>query len=226
MAAIQLYKPGQGYWVRAMTAALIGVLTLTVAAWLASQSKLVHARLPVTEYLVSVRGVSGSPVMGGEAELLQQGVTTRTSLVRGTVIGYEPAQNLLRLRVSEVLDRRVPATSANRVVGAEGGFSASMNPGGVTGQRAVSQQVLMASVAIVVILGGALVAYYFTGVKRASCEFLIATDMEMRKVNWSTRKDVTASTWVVIGWAMFIAGTLFVFDFFLRGGFKLIGVIQ
>ena len=55
---------------------------------------------------------------------------------------------------------------------------------------------------------------------------LIATDMEMKKVNWSTRKDIIASTYVVIGAAFLIAALIFGVDIFLKELFERIGVLK
>jgi preprotein translocase SecE subunit len=78
---------------------------------------------------------------------------------------------------------------------------------------------------MIVIVIGALLALWLTGMNPKSVEFLIATDMEMKKVNWSTRRDVIASTWVVIGAAFLISALLFVFDLVLQKFFQLIGVL-
>ena len=75
------------------------------------------------------------------------------------------------------------------------------------------------------LLGGALI-YWFIGRKPKSVEFLIATEGEMRKVNWSTRKEVMGSTWVVIGVSIIIALILLVADLLLSQFFKAIGVLK
>jgi preprotein translocase subunit SecE len=70
------------------------------------------------------------------------------------------------------------------------------------------------------------VIYYFVGVKPRSVDFLVATDGEMKKVNWSTRKDVIASTWVVIAASIVLAAGLFVVDILFSEFFRLIGVLD
>jgi preprotein translocase SecE subunit len=75
-------------------------------------------------------------------------------------------------------------------------------------------------------IAGALLTWWLVGVRHPTVEFLIATDGEMKKVNWSTRKDVTASTWVVVMWSVLLAGGLFGIDFLFSQFFKLIGVLQ
>jgi len=75
------------------------------------------------------------------------------------------------------------------------------------------------------LLGGLLI-YWYIGRKHKTVEFLVATEGEMRKVNWSTRKEVVGSTWVVIGVSVIIALVLLVSDILLSQFFKAIGVLK
>jgi preprotein translocase SecE subunit len=81
-------------------------------------------------------------------------------------------------------------------------------------------------VAALVILLGAVLVYRIVGQQPKQVDFLIATDSEARKVNWSTRKEVIGSTWVVIGAMFLIAATLFVIDLAFQGAFTAIGVLE
>jgi preprotein translocase SecE subunit len=78
----------------------------------------------------------------------------------------------------------------------------------------------------VTLLAGAVLLYWIVGLNRKSCDFLIATDNEMKKVNWSTRKQVIGSTWVVIGASFLLAALLFVVDLGFSRFFKLIQVLE
>lgn len=66
---------------------------------------------------------------------------------------------------------------------------------------------LYVSTAAALIVGGLLTAimYYLVFVKPKSVDFLIATESEMKKVNWSTRREVIGSTTAVIVTALVIA---------------------
>lgn len=57
-------------------------------------------------------------------------------------------------------------------------------------------------------------------------DFLIATDSEMKKVNWTTKAELIGSTKVVIIFMLFIAFLLFAFDTFFGYVFYLIKVLQ
>lgn len=62
--------------------------------------------------------------------------------------------------------------------------------------------------------------------KPTNAEFLIATDDEMKKVNWSTRAELIGATRVVIFFMFFVAAYLFVVDFVFQLFFILIGVVD
>jgi preprotein translocase SecE subunit len=57
-------------------------------------------------------------------------------------------------------------------------------------------------------------------------DFFIATESEMKKVNWTSRKDLIGSTKVVIFFMLLIAAVLFVFDLAFGFFFFKIGVLK
>jgi preprotein translocase SecE subunit len=65
---------------------------------------------------------------------------------------------------------------------------------------------LAAAVALGVLL------YWVVGVNRRSCDFMIATEGEMKKVSWSNRRELIGSTKVVIVFSILIAALLFIVD--------------
>ncbi len=62
--------------------------------------------------------------------------------------------------------------------------------------------------------------------KPSNVDFLIATDSEMKKVNWTSRKDLIGSTKVVIVFMFLIALILFLVDIIFSYFFYLIGVLK
>lgn len=80
--------------------------------------------------------------------------------------------------------------------------------------------------ALLVVLIAAFFIYWLIYLKPKTSEFLIATEGEMRKVNWSTRKEIIGSTWVVIAISAIIAIILLVTDISFSMLFKLIGVLE
>ncbi len=90
------------------------------------------------------------------------------------------------------------------------------------GQREWMAAAITAAVCAVV----ALATWYFVGVHRGSVDFMIATESEMKKVTWSSRKEVWGATKVVIGMVIFMAVGLFVVDIGFTWFFTRIGVLR
>jgi preprotein translocase subunit SecE len=70
-----------------------------------------------------------------------------------------------------------------------------------------------------------LAAFYAMN-KTSHVDFLIATDSEMKKVNWTTRAELIGSTKVVILFMFIIAAYLFVMDVFFGYFFWFLGVLK
>lgn len=66
---------------------------------------------------------------------------------------------------------------------------------------------------------------YWVSNKPSNVDFLIATDSEMKKVNWTTKGELLGSTRVVILFLFFIAVFLFLIDLVFSEFFQLIGVL-
>jgi preprotein translocase subunit SecE len=79
--------------------------------------------------------------------------------------------------------------------------------------------------ALVFMAAWSLWAWWFTN-KPSTSEFLIATDSEMKKVNWTSRAELIGSTKIVIGFVFFVAIFLFSCDLLFGGFFHLIGVLK
>jgi preprotein translocase subunit SecE len=80
-------------------------------------------------------------------------------------------------------------------------------------------------VVVVFALAYAAITYHYMN-KPTSVDFLIATDSEMKKVNWTTKKELMGSTKVVIGFMFVIAVLLFFYDLFFQMLFYLLGVLK
>lgn len=70
-----------------------------------------------------------------------------------------------------------------------------------------------------------LVIFWITN-KPRNVDFLIATDSEMKKVNWTSRKELIGSTKVVIIFMVLVASILFIIDIVFGYFFKLIKVLE
>lgn len=94
-------------------------------------------------------------------------------------------------------------------------------------EPAVREKWLVVWHGVVIGLGVALGAVAWRLInKPAHAEFLIATDTEMKKVNWTSRKELWGSTKVVITFMFMIATLLFVMDLVFHWFFWLIKVLK
>ena len=81
-------------------------------------------------------------------------------------------------------------------------------------------------VAVATILGFGLVGYWALALNRRVCDFLIATEGEMKKVNWTSRREIIGSTKVVIFVLLAMGALLFVVDIFFMVFFNWIGILK
>lgn len=98
-------------------------------------------------------------------------------------------------------------------------------PADAQGPTAASNAVaskVMVGVCIAVAGGLAWLCWYLMN-KPSNVDFLIATDSEMKKVNWTSRKELIGSTKVVIFFMFLIAIVLFVLDMYFTRLFYLAG---
>ena len=79
-------------------------------------------------------------------------------------------------------------------------------------------------VALLVLLGYGL--FWLLGQSRSVADFMIATEGEMKKVNWSTRREVLGATKVVIVTVIALGAILFLVDIFFMFFFEGIGVLR
>ncbi len=85
---------------------------------------------------------------------------------------------------------------------------------------------IQAGATVVFIAVFAVVGYFLTCRHRKMVDFLIATEGEMKKVNWSTRREIAGSTWVVIGLTAVIAVIIGLLDLFYSILFRALNVLE
>lgn len=76
-----------------------------------------------------------------------------------------------------------------------------------------------------IVLVGVLIAWRLMN-KPRNVDFLIATDVEMKKVNWTSRRELFGSTRIVITFLFLIAAILFLIDVGTGAFFQLIGLLK
>jgi preprotein translocase SecE subunit len=83
----------------------------------------------------------------------------------------------------------------------------------------------MLAIAAGVFAGLMLIAWRMMN-KPSNVDFLVATDSEMKKVNWTTRKELIGSTKVVIFFVVLISALLFVLDLLFGYLFYVMKVLE
>ncbi len=79
---------------------------------------------------------------------------------------------------------------------------------------------------VAIFVASSIGVFWLVGRYRAFIDFLIATEGEMKKVNWSTRREVFGATRVVIVTLFALGTVLFLVDVFFMAFFELIGVLR
>ena len=85
---------------------------------------------------------------------------------------------------------------------------------------------IRAGIPVVVLVAAAWFIFWLVGRSATTVDFMIATEGEMKKVNWSTRKEVWGATKVVIITVLSLAIMLFVEDMFFIFYCAGIGVLK
>ena len=83
-----------------------------------------------------------------------------------------------------------------------------------------------AAVTIIVMVACGSIGYYLIGRKPRMVDFMIATEGEMKKVNWSTRREIIGSTILVILLTIFIAILCQIADLGFSAFFQAVDVLQ
>ena len=218
-----IYKAGQGYWVRMLSAVFWGAPVLGAAAWAAAQAGAV--RLPAKNFTMEVTTVEGDLQPGSVVTLLAEDpaadpLAGPSDIQLGTA-AVESVRALADRRISATLsgfsspEARDRAADTQRLVlgSAESpAFVGEVDIRATRSEPIIPRLYLQGGVAGAILLIGFVALYWFVASSRKSGEFLIATDAEMRKVNWSTPKQIRAHTIVVIVATFLIAGVLFGID--------------
>jgi len=229
--ALGIYKPSQGYWVRVLTAPCLGIITLALAAWGWNQMALLAERLPANHYSMTIDAGDAKvlPAPGEAVTLLldkpaaegQDLPVVGSAVVRGYV--QENRQLIIQDYKKDAASTVVAPTA--RVVRTSKGDYA-VQTGTFHAEPVVSKGVLQIGFASVVLLLGTVLAYWLCAVRPRSSDFLIATDLEMKKVHWSNWKDIKAQTLVVVFASVLISLFLFGADLMFQAFFRLIDVIR
>lgn len=232
--ALGIHKPGQGYWTRVMTACLIALITLATAAFAWQQSAVVVDRLlPKSRALMVVRFDKGEAAVGQTARLLREGAQGGQYVVFATGVVRRWDADVQTVTVEQfvldesaaAVDAKATAQDTKEIELGEGAATVRGRVQSVSTQAPIEPLYVQGGTASAILLVGAVLAFVAAGVRAKTVDFLVATDFEMRKVNWSTPREIIGSTWVVVGAVVLISLSLYVFDTVYTRVFQAMGVL-
>jgi len=216
--SLGIYKPGQGYWTRVLTAVGLGVFCLTGIAWLWAQTAALP--VPINEWTLTLVNGSGAIEPGQTVQLFANAEDTQP-------IGAAAVQSLdsagRSLVIRDVVMNAGNSPTTVTLVSAPG-YDASVT--GRFGQPAFQILYVQAAMAAILLLLSATLIYWVAGVRHNTNEFFIAVDNEMKKVNWSTRREIIGSTWVVVTVCVTLTAILFGIDLAFGTFFRAIGILK
>lgn len=246
MAFFQLNKPGHGKWTRILTASGIGVIVVFGLTWiLGEMDGWMGPRSQITN-------VTPSGEIGGQTFTVNASYTDNDGKkVVGSVsyraetaddvkavvgalhrrMDTDNTSTVWKMAVPSVVDSDKSLRLTGNVTGVQFDIESSATGNAqlvaVMATTARSGDATIAkgiTAAVVLILFGAFTWWLLN--KETIVDFMGATETEMRKVNWPTKKEIIGSTWVVIFGTLFITAILFIVDFGFFALFTNIGILH
>ncbi len=221
-----LYRFGQGYWVRVLTAAFAGLLVVAASMWIAGQINAQANFLPKPTWRITLGALKGEPAPGAAIELVDNRAEPPLKIADAVIdrvasVSTQRAEGELVIRDIVLADKNHAVTDA-RALSAPGLSASVRNPVGIP---VLNPTYLSVGGASLVLILGVVLIFYYVGRKHRSVDFLVAVDEEMKRVHWSTYKTIKDSTVVVVGATFIIAGFLFVADWTFSTVYQLIGLL-
>lgn len=224
--SLGIYKPGQGYWVRVMTSGLIAIITIAAAAWLWNQASLIAENLPKAGWSLDLKSVPGDMKPGSPVTLFGAAADGVTPPKLGTATVADFTGQTVTVKDLNLIAKSDPTQIQFLMAGDTPAAEAARTAVSRRASVPLIEPTLFSGIVVAVVISiGAFIGYYLVGVRAGTVEFLIATDFEMKRVNWSTPREIMGNTYVVIFACVFVTLLLFLFDRMYENIFKLIGVL-
>jgi preprotein translocase SecE subunit len=245
--AFNVYKPGQGYWTRVLSVCGAGAIILAGVIFLWTQFQtLGHAggavsrqRAELTKHLVGWAAENKNPLASlknGIVQISTAAPATQPAVAQSpTFVIRDGAGQSFTLTADQFMAAAnyegtgVPEVDPGaRLYGAP--ISAILNGDTVSIPTLPdflwrSRLAIQAAAAAVILLGATGLLWWVFNKPRV-VDFLIATEAEMKKVNWPTRREIIGSTWVVICGSFMMAILLFGIDVVFAWLFTQIHILQ
>jgi len=246
LAGFSAYKPGQGYWTRVISAVGAGTLVLAGIAWLLRSMEAWDIWKIEAPASITVKVQNPEDFSDPASAVASFGITQTKPYLRGGPVALAAGQDPWELSQGVVVSQIRPGSDAARMglqikqvitgVGdqpvknpdelADALVKADWTQGAILKVIRFNDILLYAqggaAVLIIAISGGLL--WYLLNQPRIA-DFLIATEVEMRKVSWPGRRELVGSTWIVICGTLMIVALLFVVNIGFAMLFRKIGIL-
>lgn len=175
----------------------------------------------------SDRSVAPRPKQGGFFTIYKKGQGYWTRM--GTALGAALLLTVFAVFVYTELKTRLPnwIHTPQPVENLDATTLAEVNRANAVAfaQAQQTANLIAAGITVALVLVGVIVTWRIIN-KPSTVDFLIATDVEMKKVNWPTREELIGSTRVVIFFVFLTALILFLIDVATGMLFQLIGLLK
>lgn len=227
--ALSIYKPGQGFWTRILTAAGVAALVVTGVFWVWSELSVIGTgpavaskpRSELAQRLVSWGVANKNPIAALSAIRDVQYTTAPDGSTTFTLLDNQNASYTISApQLQTAWDFRLPSESA---VARRSDNTLPRPPYKLTLDGTTiladlpstfaytNRLYIQLAVSVFLLAFFALLTWWLLNKPRI-VDFMIATEAEMKKVNWPTRRETFGSTIVVVSGTFMMAVGLWVVD--------------
>ncbi len=235
MRAFKIYKPGQGYWTRVLSAAGAAILVISGVFWVVADRLAIYDFAWDFDHTITVTAdqkvtqksrwhktwglslpekragddatdkVEGVPaILHSRSPLRQAGLENNDLIIK---LNGKPVANIVDLQ--------------NALESVQIGKAFTID---VVRAHNINLYVQIGAALLIMLVSAFILFRVFN--RPNIVDFMIATEAEMKKVNWPSKKEVIGSTWVVICGTLMLAVLMFIVDFIFIWLFTYIEILN
>lgn len=230
MWSINSYKPGQGKTARLLTAAGLAAVFLGVIFWVTAETGILFRSLqnvPIefgtvaANYERRLEGKPNTQLQVGSESAAAIANHFGEELRNANIRIVQPESREIDTAIIEDINVEAGTLSLNKSL--KNDYTTAAQVQAVQGKNYLIW--IKWGVAIFLLLAAGIFMLWVLNRPRI-VDFLIATEAEMRKVNWPARREVIGSTWVVVLGTLMMALLLWVVDVVFAELFISIDVLE
>jgi preprotein translocase SecE subunit len=241
MPSLALFKPGQGYWTRVLSGIGFAVLVLSGVAFIWTQLELIGTQ--------GSRKAPTSAVVAALAKWGDANAQPGLKAISDLQLSATPAGPIVVIKDNTQKGKAysVPLAQFTAIFDpliaqpAQGAKLEPLSPRDAVGVNLIPREasvsvkyesfaarnrIYIQSIVSAILVLSLGFAGYLVMNRPDIVDFFIATEGEMRKVNWPSKQELIGATWLVICGTIFMAVGIMVVDFGFLWFFQKIDVIQ